>query len=289
MKLNIVLLYLLFFMGSVVFFLFVLFPQKQVAAYLSRSLTTENSVLSVKIESIQPALPFGLKSKNIRLLLDQKVTLTPEYVKVFLKPVSMFKKENHIQFQSGLSRGFIEGSLLVNSLDPFLFSQLKLVADRVKISNFRYKSNLADIVLNAELNGEFKQEEDSDKAESAHGDFFIQNLTAEMKNSLFNTLNLPVVDFSDIKLEFTQSRKTIKVKQCMARGSIIHVTCKGNIDIFFPLEKSKLTLTGVILPDSPYLAKFANMTGIKKTVKNISFSGINFNISGTLGNPKIGL
>jgi type II secretion system protein N len=287
MKLKSALLYLLWFIAAFVLFVFLLFPEKQAADYLSRSLTSKSLPIRGSIESVRPALPMGLKSGNLTLILGTDLQITPDYFKASLNLSSLFKAFKRIDFQSGLYQGTLNGNMRINSLDPFSASRVNLSMDRVKIKDFRYTSGLADIVLDCDLNGEYRQIETADKATSGQGTLLIQNLTAKLSNSLFNTLNLPVIDFSNIRLEYTHHGQTVTGIQCVARGSVINVKCNGKIDLLFPLGKSRLDLNGTILPDSPYLAKFANTAGIKAAANQISKTGINFSINGTLENPKI--
>ena len=156
---------------------------------------------------------------------------------------------------------------------------------------FKYKTNSLDIIINCDLSGEYKQIDIGNKGKksSGNGTISIHDFSADIKNSIFNKLNLSVVDFSDIELEFIRKQNRVTITQCTAKGSIINVAIKGNIDIISPLQKSKLNLTGVILQDSPYLSKFKNLPGMILKGKKISKTGIKFNIKGMLGSPKIGI
>jgi len=289
MKLKPILLYFLFFIAAIVIFLFLLFPERRVAGSLSRSLTTVNPNVRVSIDKVKPGLPFKLVFENTKLLLNQTTQIVPESFEVFLGPAFIFNTKKPIAFQSDIYQGSVNGSLRLDNMDPFLFSRAELFMSKVEINDFRYKTGLADITLGCEVSGNYKQLETSGEKKSGQGTILCKNFKAKMKNSLFNTLKLPVVDFTDIKLEFTQSEKRVIITQCLARGSIINVKFKGSMEMMSPLQNTKLDLTGMILPDSPYLAKFANTASIKAVVKNISKQGIGFNIKGTLKHPEIGI
>lgn len=66
----------------------------------------------------------------------------------------------------------------------------------------------------------------------------------------------------------------------IASGSIINVKSKGKIDVLPPLQNSRLSLTGIILPDSPYLAKFVNMATINSVVKIYQKTGLDLILTG---------
>jgi len=297
MKPKFILFYSLFFIVSSVVFAFLLFPGKELAAYLSQVVKNQNFILI--IDDVKPAIPFTLKFENTKFLIGQNINqdlgqkinegtqIIPQSFEVFLDPVSILKNKKQIKFQSNFSQGSIKGQLLLNSFDPLSFSNGTAFLSGMKISDFRYKTDLADIIFNCELNGEYRQSRAGGKDDFGNGSLLIQNFSAEMKNSFFNILNLPIVDFSNIKLEFIQQTNGLTITKCLAMGSIINVKLKGRVDIAFPVQKTRLNLTGVILPDSPYLAKFANMARIKSVVKNSKKEGIIFTIKGTLKNPEI--
>jgi len=297
MKLKPILLYILFFIIAVFLFLFLLFPEREVAGSLSRLLTNLNSNVQVSIDKVKLRPPLKLSLKNTKVLINQSTEIVTKSFDVFLGPAVFLNTEKPLSFQSDFYQGSVKGSLNLNRIDPLLFSQLNLFVSNVNVSDFRYKTGLADITLKCEIKGDYKQIEALPKNESGkpgkknsgQGTIFIQNFSAEMKNSLFNVLNLPTIDFTTIKLEFTQSEKKVTITQCIAKGSIINVKLKGIVDIVSSLQNARLNLTGIVLPDSPYLAKFANTASIKSVVKNISKQGIRFNIKGTLNHPEIGI
>ena len=289
MKLKPLLLYILFFMVVCIVFIFLLFPQREVSAYLSRSVTDSNPDIQVSIDTVRPGFPFKLKFDNTRLVLGKNMQIVPDSFGVSLDIFSIFNNEKHIKIVSDFYQGSVKGRLRLDNTNFLLFSVPELSMSGVKISDFKYNTDLADIALSCELNGEYKQIEAADKADSGQGTLHIRNFSAKMNQSLFNTLNLPVIDFSDIELEFTRHLKEITLTQCTAKGSIIYLKLKGNIGIVFPVEEIRLNLTGVILPDSPYLAKFVNSAALKAVIKNMSKDGIKFNIKGTLKDPKIGI
>ncbi len=263
MKLKFILLYFFIFAAAFFLFGFLLFPNQKVAAYLSSVLT--NSNLKVKIDSVKPRLPIGLKFENIKFLLDQDTEIIQESFKVFLVLTSIFKEKKQIKFQSDLYQGKIKGGLHINSFDPFLFSFAKLFISSVKINDFKFKTDFTDIILNCNFSGEYKK--NKDKKDSGNGMIDIHKLSLRTKN-LFPFIKIPEIDFSDIELEFEQNQKKITITKCIAKGSIFNVELKGSIDFVLPVKKSRLNITGRILPDSPYLMKPKNMIILKSVYNN---------------------
>lgn len=287
MKLKFFVFYILFFIAIFFIFAFALFPEKEIASYLSGSLS--NSKTGLSFNNVKPGLPFNLKFESAKLMLGPDLQVTPESFEVYINPFSLFWGKKQIKIQSGFNKGSIEASLLLNKINPFLYSDLKVSMEAMEIEDFRYKTDLADIVLSCRLTGEYIQVEEKDKKVSGKGTILIKDFSADLKNSLFNILKLPLVDFSDIKFEYTRKKNVVTIIHSTARGSTINLNLKGNIEFAVPLMQTRINLKGVLLPDSPYLANFANMAVIKAASGNILKAGIKFNVKGTLGNPKIGL
>lgn len=288
MKIKPVLFYILFFMAALLFFIYILFPQKDAAGYISGLLDENNSKLQFSCESVKLKLPLKLSMENPKFLINKQIHVEPELFEIKLNPALFFKKNKEIVFQSDLYQGSLNGVIDLKSFDSFLLSKADVFISKVKIDNFGYKTDLADIILGCVFNGEYSYSEISEK-KKGNGKLVIKDFYAKMENSLFNTLHLPVVDFSEIKIEFEQQSNVITIKQCAARGSVINLKLKGRIDIVSPLNMARLDLTGVILQDSPYLAKFANIASVRAVGGNILQDGIKFNLTGTLNNPKISI
>ena len=79
------------------------------ANYLSDELKTQN--WGVSIDNVKPALPFKLKFKNTKLLLDKDIQITAKSCTVILYPASIFKDTKQIKFQSAFHEGLIKGPI----------------------------------------------------------------------------------------------------------------------------------------------------------------------------------
>lgn len=147
MRLKSIWLYILFFMASCIIFVFVLFPGKEVAAYLSSELKTQN--FGVTIDSIKPALLFKLECENTTFLIGPDVNkpteIVAESLTVFLDPVSIFKNKKQIKIQSDFYQGSVKGQIEV--VFPLQKSSLDLKV--ILIADSPYLKKLASM---ADLN-----------------------------------------------------------------------------------------------------------------------------------------
>lgn len=284
---KLVLFYILFSMAAFVFFVFLLFPGKKVAAYLSGAVTKPDAMVQVTMDDADLYPPLRLSLDKIRFALGPDITIKPASFAVSLSPLVFFENEKNIRFQSKLFQGNFHGSLKLTRLDPLAASAAHIIFSDVKTGSLVYNTGLADITLSCEIDGEYIFSRQENEKKQGQGTVFFRNVSAVMENSLFNRLHLPAVDFSLVEAGYEQTGKTLTITNCIAKGSIVHIKLTGDIHLGFPLKESRLDLTGLVLPESPYLAAFANNAAIRSAAKNISKDGIKFGISGTVMQPKI--
>jgi len=287
MRTKPVLLYVLFFITALLIFIYLLFPQKDAARLFSNSFGQENSNLKFFCEKVTLKIPFKLDIKNSKLLIHKTMELKPESLEINLIPALFSNKSKKIVFQSYINQGLLKGSLYFDDYSSLVLLKTDIFASKIKIDNYIYKTDLAEILLGCEINGEY-QDNKINKTKDGEGKLIIKDFSAKMENSLFNKLNLSVVDFSEIKLEFDHQLNMVNISHCIAKGSVINLKLNGKITVL-PDSNAKLDLKGVLLKDSPYLAKFSNMAVVRAVAGNILNQGIKFTIKGTLKNPKISI
>ncbi len=287
MKRKLILFYLVFFLLSLFVFTSILFPGKEAATHLSSLLTARYSPLQIDIQSVTHEFPLGLNLENPRVILNEKMPIETNLIKISFNLSSVFRKQKKIKIQSGFYDGTLKGSMNLNETRLPLLSDITLLLSGVKINNFRYKTDFADIILDLELAGEYAYSETRDKKIPGKGAVHIKNLSARMKDSLFNTLGFPLIDFSSIRLEFIQAKNKVTLTRCLAKGAILNVKMTGELALGSSMETTILNFKGVILPDSRQLNRFVRMSG--GAAARRGNKGIKFNISGTLEKPQIGL
>lgn len=287
MKQKQILGYLFFFLVSFFIFAFLLFPGEKAASHLSAGLTEKYTPLEISIQSIELNFPLGMDMETPAVLLDEKTQIQTDLLKITFDFLSVFGKEKKINFHSGFYQGLLKGRMVLNAADPFLISQAEMSLSDIKINGFKYQTALADITLDLKLGGEYSFSDT--KKTPGKGALHIKDLTAAMNDSLFNTINVPLVDFSTIQLEFIQTNNKLTLTSCLAKGSIINMKLTGDIELALPLETSRLDLKGTLLPDSIHFNRFANAASPRAGAKRSTREGIKFNIRGTLEKPSIQL
>jgi type II secretion system protein N len=290
MRLKSVWLYCLVFLSALILFVYLLFPERELAQSLSHTLTNQDAGIRVQIDRVKPALlPFGLKFINADILLDNGTKITPQSTQFFLNPLFLFKRQKKIRFQSALYGGAINGSLIVEQLHPLEISAPVLFVSQVQVREFRFNTDMGVINLTCQLNGDYAEIDSKKTTKKGHGTIRMHTVSAQFMNPLFTALNLPVIDFSDIKLNFTHHQKTVHIDDGKAVGPMMTIHFKGTIDIDSPVRESRLDLVATVWPTSVYFTKLIALagSGIGTKTRNQDKTGISFNINGTLKSPGI--
>lgn len=288
MKIRLIVPYFLLFAFSVMVFLVLLFPHQQVARHISQTLTDPDRDIYTVMETIKPAFPFYLKSEDTSISIGPTIKIKPDFIKI--KPGSglIFGDHKNIGFSSKLYNGLVEGSIGFDNKRPIAYTNANLNISDIEFNKIQYNTRLAGVTMTGKIDGEYRYVMDKEnRADPGQGSFSVSDLSIVLKNSLFNRLKLSQINFSKIDAKFSQDKQNINLIQLTATGSAINVKLNGIIRIENPISQSRLTLTGQILPDSPYLANFINSAFIKTLVKNIKKDGIRFTIKGTLKQPVI--
>lgn len=295
-----ILIYLLVFILAFVGFAFVCFPGKEAGRRLSETLNSKNPNLRVTIGKVGPALPFSLKFQDMTISMGNGLTIMPDAVKVSFSPISLFREEKQLKVRAELNQGILKGNLQVTRLNPLTVSGLELFLEKMEINGFQYHTSLAELTLNCEMSGEYREDDVSPESSSGktvrtngpplgQGSLVMENFLAHMENSWLNRIQFSDLDFSSLAIDFRREPHRVLISRCVGRGSVINLKLSGELRLAPVLKKTRLNLTGKILPDSPYLAKFANQAVVRSKSRNITRNGIDFYIKGTLENPRIGI
>ncbi len=292
MKIKMILSYICLFVFAMLVFLVLLFPGQQIAQYISHSLTNPGLNVYTHVDHVKPAFPFYLKSEDTKISIGQNLKIEPDFIKIKLGPGLIFGEQKQLKFNSQIYDGALNGRISFKDTQPIVYTNLQMALSGLKFNKFKYNTRLAMVTLSGNVSGQYsyhdlKGSQKDGPKDPENGTLLIEDFSAVLKNSLFNRLKLPAIDFSAINVAFTKDRQNINLTELTATGSVINLKLNGIIRLDIPILQSRLSLKGTILPDSPYLANFANSTLLKAMVKNIKKDGVRFTIGGTLKQPVI--
>ncbi len=292
---KLIILYAVLFAFSAVIFSVVLFPEQEISEYVRTVSVRPQSDFEIRFDAASSVLPWKLNFQHAQIKVYQTLQIAPDAFSLSVSPVFFFKKKGRVNFDADLFDGKAKGFFRIEDPDAPSVSGTQISVSNVNLSELKYSNSLADILLTCTLNGQYQADGSSQTSgpertgQSGLGHLSVKNVTAVVSAGLFKALNIPKLDFSEIKLDFTQKGNTIKLMQCLAQGPVLNIKLNGDIVFAYPVLQTQVKLKGRMMPDSPYLAKFANVAAIRSAVKNISKNGIGFNLTGTLEHPKIDL
>ncbi len=302
MTLKSIWLYLLVFIVAFMVFAFVSFPASRAGRYVEEILNAGDSVVSFSIGAVRPGLPFKLKFTDVALETFNGLNIVPDGVQASVSPFFLLNSQQEIHIKSSIYGGQVNGVFQTRGSELNAFSCKALSWTQINVDQYQYKTGLGSVTLSCEIQGEFLSDSpepsNADKKGrprkktndvTGNGTAQVLNFHSEMKDTWLNLISLPQVDFDQIGIEFKSLPGKVELTRCTARGPLINVSLKGDLVFAVPMEKTRLSLKGKILADSPYLAKFANRAEVKSMAGNITKNGISFYIKGTLGSPKIGI
>lgn len=273
--------YFVLFVFSCCLFLVLAFPGERLAARLNSELNQPGTPVKADIERVSFVLPFFLNLENTRIVLANNTEILPEELKIKITPGLLFSEEKEVRFTSRVNGGEISGTVPAGKGGQAGLADASIQMDGIKIDQYRYNTRIADITLSCSISGEYKE---------GQGNFKLSGFESRLRRSLLNRLKIPKVDFTSVDVDFLKEERVIHLKQLKARGPVININLKGEITPGKNASDSRLSLTGSILSDSPYLARLANSAIIRSMVKKAAAKdGIHFSINGTLEQPRISL
>lgn len=292
--------YLLVFILAFAGFAFVSFPGEEVGSRLAEMVNRKDPGFRLTIKTVKPALPLGLAFQDMSLFVTDKLSFLLDTARISFRPLSLFRREKQVGIRGQIHGGTLNGSVRIKGLDPLQVSGLELFLEKIGFDKVEYRTFLAELTLSGQISGEYREEGiqealPEEKSGPGRGEalgrgfLVMDSFLAQVEKSWLNSIEVPTIDFSRLRLDFVRENQRVVITDCTAKGSVIHVKLTGDIRPGASMEETRLNLMGKILPDSLLLAKFANQAAVRSKAKNITRNGIDFTIQGTLKNPRVGI
>lgn len=286
-RLKTSLLYAIYVIIAFVAFLYVLFPSEKAKAYIEDRVGNANPMMRVSIDELRPALPMGLKCRNISAVYNDDPLFKLETVGVSLTLGSLFTPGSmYYTFDGNAYQGVMDGRITISETDTALNRQLDLNLKNINLDQIPAVGKLYDIKLSGKLSGKIKFKT------TDTGDNTTLLLTVSQGN-----LGLPptipgveAIDFNQIKSVVTVANRQMNIKNLALTGPQINGTLSGSIQLRQPLGKSRMSLRGKIKPYEEFLAD------LKEKLPPVGFlskqppkGGYTLSITGTLESPNMNI
>jgi type II secretion system protein N len=248
-------------------FLYLLFPGELVKKSLEASINSPDLIF--RSQSLGPALPYGIKLKNIVLSSAKPGNVFFQGNVLYFQPalLSFFQKNAGIDISGSAYGGSFSGSLRLpsfNRLYPPV--EAKLTFSNIDLGHYPLlKSDLGQQVSGI-ARGKISYNGTSTASPETTGALTLY-LTKGVYQFAEPLLGMSRMDFDRGEIQATLKNGIIKIDKLEISGTQLNISLKGDITIAPDLKNSALNLTGVI------------------QVLTQNKMKVNVTIGGTLANP----
>lgn len=248
-------------------FLYLLFPSDIVRSKLEETFNASGFI--VKMESLRPALPWGLKMKEItmRSASSADSLFKGDLLDVQLNPLSFFQKHTSLGLSGKAYRGKFDGRVGLDSLSQmYPIKEGNLNFQNIDLAGCAFIQTLLAKEMTGSAKGNLSYI--SAREISGKGSGTIALLINKGTYPLAEPfLGLKRIDFDRGEIKAQWNNGNLKMEKLEIAGNQINCSFKGEITLADNFKLSQLNLTGVL-----------EILGQNKAKMNVT-------ISGTLANP----
>jgi type II secretion system protein N len=250
-----------------VVFLYLLFPSDIVRSKLEDAVNSSGFIL--KMETLRPSLPWGLKMKNITIssASSADIPFQGDWLDVQLNPWSFFQKHTYLGLSGRAYGGKFDGRVLLASLSKIY----PPVEGNLNFQNIDLAGcALIKTLLGKEITGGAKGNLSYISAKEIHGKdsgtiaLFLTKGTYPLAEPF---LGLKRIEFDRGEIKAQLKNGILKMEKLEIAGQQINCFLKGEITLADDFKSSQLNLNGVM-----------EIMGQNKAKMNVT-------IGGTLANP----
>jgi type II secretion system protein N len=263
---------MLWFIGYGIFitlvFLYLLFPSELVKSRLEDSINA--SGLTVKSASLHPALPLGIKLKNVTISsqAQESVLFQGELLDLQLSLLSIFRKNTYIGFSGLAYDGSFDGRVgLISFAKIYPPVEVILSFDNIDIGNYPlFKSDQGN-AFTGRASGTLNYiTDEATKSTSGSLALFLKKGSYPLTEPF---LGVTKIDFDRGEIQAQLKGDIIKLEKLETFGPQVNCFLKGEITTAADFKNSQLNLNGTI-----------EILGKDKVVLKVT-------IGGTLASPAI--
>lgn len=287
-SIKVIFAYLCFALLATALFLFLLFPDQVVKAYVDGRLAAIDPSLTMVAETIRPAIiPPGLAMNGVDLNRDSvrmvhfdDARMSPE-----LTPLLQGKKQ--FQFQARLADGTIQGRAVMANASASGRLQAEADLSQIRLEQLDAIQANTRFGLSGSLKGRLTYDESRSPMGMTSGVLTVSALRIALKAPFFGITDL---EMDQTEAEFSVSSGNLRLKALTFGGPMVEGKITGTIILKRPLEQSRLNLTGSAKPQPELFARLQETIpqGIVNT-RTLGTRGLTFRVRGTIDSPDISM
>ncbi len=269
--------YILFGLGAIAVFLYLLFPAKSVKAYIADQIRQFDPQLRLTAEDPVLRLPPGIKLRDADIHFDKTPFFRWESLSFFPRIQTLFADQQKFRYQGRAYQGEAAGDL-------FLAKEEKW---RIKGAGEGFQAELmplAALVPQGSLTGTVAGQYDFTLDQQGTLNLTIANGSFTLSEPL---LEIEVINFDQLTLDAVIEQDQMRIKTVQMSGPEINGDLTGQVILKSPLNDSLLNLTGTIKPHPLFLANLRKKLPPGLLSDQIAQKGVLFKINGTVKLPEV--
>jgi type II secretion system protein N len=280
--------YLAYALLAAVVFLYLLFPDQAVKAYMDGRLAAIDPGLSMQADSIRPAIPPGLKMTGVDLIRDRFRLARFDHARMYPQFTSLLKAEKAFRFQARLADGDITGRAVVIDNGPTTLMRAEAELSSIRLEQLTAVGSLKRFTLGGLLDGRLTHEGDGRApAGTTNGDLSVSQLRITLKTPILGIADL-LMDQTDAAFSF--DGRSLRLKALTFDGPMLEGKINGSIALRRPLGSSRLNLSGNARPRPELIARLQQTAAAGVADSQIAGSrGMTFRVRGTIDKPELSM
>lgn len=279
--------YLLFALLMAAFFLYVLFPEQAVKAYVDGRLASIDPSLTMTAQTIRPAIPPGIKVIDMDLVRDTDRLAHFNNARVSPELISLVKGNKKFRFGATIAEGSVDGQATMARAGST--GRLQIEADLSQIHLDRLDAIKANprFTIAGLLSGRMTHDGARTPRGLTGGVLMVSDLRIALKAPFFG-INELVMDQTEA--DFSISGHNLRLKALTFNGPMLEGKITGSIELRQPIEQSRLNLTGNAKPQPELFARLQETIpeGMINT-RTLGTRGATFRIRGSIDSPDLSL
>lgn len=273
---------MLYIIGAVIFFLYVLFPSETLKQYIAHRLTQGNPSVKVTIDQLRASLPPGVKLYDVTVSHRNEAIVGLDSLKITPSIFSILGANKRMAFIGDAYSGRIKGTAEIDEETQPQNIELDAELSEVQIQRISTLRSFIEHKLSGQLNGTviFKN---SGRNQTATGNFSITDGRIDFSQPV---LNQKFLAFKDIDADLVLKNQKLLIKKCSLKGSQMDATISGTISIDNRTGNNRLNINGTMKPHHVLLASLGKNVPVNLMPRGkAGGKGFSFKIKGSLEAP----
>jgi len=279
--------YTLFSVLVTVFFLFFLFPKEKIEKYIDYQVFRVNPDLRLTIGDLGLYYPPYVKIKNTTLYYQQQSLFNVSSARIRPGLAVVKGRGTMAVFNGRAHHGRFSGKILSGGASAKSPTIIRIDLAGIELDGINGLKSVSGVSIAGKAEGSLRFASRPSQPGQGMLDLVFSECTIQLANALFD---VKTVRFTKIELKADILGNTAGIRLLKLTGPQVNATFEGEVALRSPMKESRLNITGKIRLQAEFMAR------LKKKIpaplwpgKQLLNTGIPVSVSGTVGNPLVGL